>query len=212
MIFYLKKIYYSLFKKSYNFTNTLINQYYTGKKTTVISFSSIGGGTKHIQNEEFFNLTKKYNVIFVRDVTRSWFNNVDVKLIKKNIIKKSCYAIGHSMGAFNAIIFSTQYKKVKKVIAFSPQFSIHPKVTKDTTFKNHSLRIKNWKYIKLKFSKKTKYLLIFGDDSKEKYHANLIPEQDNIKIIYLKNCDHNTASKLKKQKKLYPLINNFLNK
>ena len=116
MIFYLKKIYYSLFKKNYNFTKTLVNQYYTGKKKTIISFSSIGGGTKHIQNEEFFNLTKKYNVIFVRDITRSWFNNIDVKLIKTNIEKKTCYAIGHSMGAFNAIIFSTLYKKVKKVI------------------------------------------------------------------------------------------------
>jgi hypothetical protein len=113
------------------------------------------------------------------------------------------------MGAFNAIIFSTQYKKIKKVIAFSPQFSIHPKVTRDTTFRNHALRIKEWKYIKLKFSKKTKYLLIFGDDSNEKYHAGLIPKKSNIKIIYIKNCDHNTAAKLKKQKKLYPLINNF---
>ncbi len=212
MIVYLKKIYYSIFEKKYNFTKTLINQYYTGKKKNVLSFSSIGAGIRHIQNEEFFYLTKKYNVLFIRDITRSWFNNVDVQLIKKNTQNKPCYAIGHSMGAFNAIIFSTQYKKIEKVIAFSPQFSIHPKVTKDTTFRNHALRIKEWKYIKLKFSKKTKYLLIFGDDSKEKYHASQIPEQNNIKIIYIKNCDHNTAAKLKKQKKLYPLVNNFFEK
>ena len=87
MIFFLKKIYYSFFNKNYNFTKKIINQYYTGKKKTVLSFSSIGQGTKHIQNEEFFNLTKKYNVLFIRDITRSWFNNVDVKLIRKNIIK-----------------------------------------------------------------------------------------------------------------------------
>ena len=62
MIFFLKKIYYSIFKKNYNFTKTLINQYYTGKKKTVLSFSSIGGGTRFVQDEEFFNLTKKYNV------------------------------------------------------------------------------------------------------------------------------------------------------
>ena len=129
MIFFLKKIYYSIFNKDYNFTKTLINQYYTGKKKTVLSFSSIGAGTKHIQNEEFFNLTKKHNVLFIRDITRSWFNNVDAKLIKKNISKKLCYAIGHSMGGFNAIIFSTLHN-VQKVIAFSPQFSIHPNITK----------------------------------------------------------------------------------
>jgi hypothetical protein len=208
LIFWLKKIYYSILCKNYNSTRTLINQYYTGKAKTVLSFSSIGGGTKHIQDEEFFHLTKKYNVIFIRDITRSWFNNVDIKLIKKNIIKKNCYAIGHSMGGFNAIIFSSIHK-IKKVIAFSPQFSIRPEITKDSTFKNYASRIKEWKYPKLKFSKNTKYLLIFGDDSKEKYHSNLIPKRKNIKIIYLKNCQHNTAAKLKRENKLYPLINNF---
>lgn len=208
MFFFIKKIFYYIFNKDYNFTKTLLNQYFTSKKKTVLSFSSIGGGIKHIQNEEFFNLTRKYNVLFIRDVTRSWFNNVDVKLIKKNIIKKNCYAIGHSMGAFNAIIFSTLHR-IKKVIAFSPQFSIHPRITKDTTFRNHALRIKKWKYPKLKFSKNTNYLLIFGDNDNEKYHASLIPKQKNIKIIFIENCDHNTAKKLKMQNKLYKLINNF---
>ena len=208
MFFFIKKIFYYIFNKDYNFTKTLLNQYFTSKKKTVLSFSSIGGGTKHIQNEEFFNLTRKYNVLFIRDITRSWFNNVDIKLIKKNIIKKNCYAIGHSMGAFNAIIFSTLHR-IKKVIAFSPQFSIHPRITKDTTFRNHALRIKKWKYPKLKFSKNTNYLLVFGDDINEKYHASLIPKRKNIKIIFIKNCDHNTAKKLKMQNKLYKLINNF---
>jgi hypothetical protein len=208
MIFFIKKIYYSIFNKNYNFTKTLINQYYTGKKKTVLSFSSIGRGVRFIQNEEFFNLKKKYNVFFIRDITRSWFNNVDIKLIKKNVNKKNCYAIGHSMGGFNAIIFSTLYD-VRKVIAFSPQFSIHPNITKDPTFMNYSLRIKEWRYPKLEFSKNTDYLLIFGDDAKEKYHASLIPKQKNIKIIYIKDCDHNTAKKLKRQKKLYKIINNF---
>ena len=208
MFFFIKKIFYYIFNKDYNFTKTLLNQYFTSKKKTVLSFSSIGGGTKHIQNEEFFNLTRKYNVLFIRDITRSWFNNVDIKLIKKNIIKKNCYAIGHSMGAFNAIIFSTLHR-IKKVIAFSPQFSIHPRITKDTTFRNHALRIKKWKYPKLKFSKNTNYLLIFGDNDNEKYHASLIPKRKNIKIIFIENCDHNTAKKLKMQNKLYKLINNF---
>ena len=88
MIFFLKKIYYSIFKKNYNFTKTLINQYYTGKKKTVLSFSSIGSGVRFAQNDEFFNLTKKYNVLFIKDITRSWFNNIDIKLIKKILPKK----------------------------------------------------------------------------------------------------------------------------
>ena len=89
MIVYLKKIYYSIFEKNYNSTKTLINQYYTSKQKNVLSFSSIGAGIRHIQNEEFFYLTKKYNVLFIRDITRSWFNNVDVQLIKKKYSKQT---------------------------------------------------------------------------------------------------------------------------
>ena len=121
----------------------------------MIAFSDHGGGVKYIQNEQFFNLTNKYNVLFVRDISRSWFNNIDTKLIKKNIKNKTCYAIGNSMGAFNAIIFSNLHN-IKKVIAFSPQFSIHPKISRDKDFINHAARIRKWKYPQLIFSKRTK--------------------------------------------------------
>ena len=209
MIFLFKKIYYSIFNKNYNFTKTLINQYYTSKKKTGLVFSSIGSGTKYIQNEEFFHLTKKYNIFFIRDITRSWLNNVDIKLIKKNLNKRKIdFTIGYSMGGFNAIIFSTLYK-VKKVIAFSPQFSIHPKISKDKTFLNYASRIKEWKYPQLKFSENTDYFLIFGDNSLEKYHGSLVPKKKNIKIIYIKNSDHEVIKKLKRSRKMYKLITKF---
>ena len=210
MIFLFKKIYYSIFNKNYNFTKTLINQYYLSKKKTALAFSSIGRGTKYIQQEEFFNLTKKYNIIFIRDITRSWFNNLDIKLIKKFINKKRInFAIGYSMGGFNAIIFSTLFK-VRKVIAFSPQFSIHPKISKDKSFLNYASRIKEWKYPQLKFSENTDYLLIFGDSSLEKYHASLIPEKKNIRIVLIKDCDHQSIKKIKRSRKMYKLINKFI--
>jgi len=210
MIFLFKKIYYSIFNKNYNFTKTLINQYYLSKKKTALAFSSIGRGTKYIQQEEFFNLTKKYNIIFIRDITRSWFNNLDIKLIKKFINKKRInFAIGYSMGGFNAIIFSTLFK-VRKVIAFSPQFSIHPKISKDKSFLNYASRIKEWKYPQLKFSENTDYLLIFGDSPLEKYHASLMPKKKNIKIILIKDSDHQSIKKIKRSKKMYKLINEFI--
>jgi len=210
MIFLFKKIYYSIFNKNYNFTKTLINQYYTSKKKTGLAFSSIGQGTKYIQNEEFFNLTKKYNIFFIRDITRSWFNNVDIKLIKKLLNKKRInFAIGYSMGGFNAIIFSTLFK-VRKVIALSPQFSIHPKISKDKSFLNYASRIKEWKYPQLKFSENTDYLLIFGDSYLEKYHASLMPKKKNIKIILIKNCDHQSITKFKRSGKMHKLINKFI--
>ena len=65
------------------------------------------------------------------------------------------------MGGFNAIMFSNFFS-IKKVIAFSPQFSIHPDLSKDKTYLNYAARIKKWKYKQLNFINKTKYLLIFG--------------------------------------------------
>jgi len=211
MKFFLKKIYYSIFGKNYNFTRTLINKYSLNKKKTFVAFSSIGGGTKYIQDEEFYDLTKKYNGIFVRDTSRSWFNHIDIKLLKKNIKEKVDFVIGYSMGAFNAIIFSSLFK-VKRVIALSPQFSIHPEISEDKDFINYAARIKNWKYPQLKFSNDTKYLLIFGDSDKEKYHANLMPKKKNIRIIYIKNSNHFSMVKIKKTKKFYKLIYNFIEK
>jgi hypothetical protein len=210
MIFLFKKIYYFIFNKNYNFTKTLINQYYSSKNKTGLAFSSVGQGTKYIQQEEFFNLTKKYNIFFIRDITRSWFNNVDIKLIKKFLNKKRInFAIGYSMGGFNAIIFSTLFK-VRKVIAFSPQFSIHPKISKDKSFLNYASRIKEWKYPQLKFSENTDYLLIFGDSSLEKYHASLMPKKKNVRIVLIKDCDHQSITKIKRSGKMYKLINKFI--
>lgn len=206
--YYLKKIQYLIFKKKFNYPKTVIDYFNNKKKVTIISFSSIGRGRKYIQLNEFFNLTKKYNVMFVKDITRSWLNNIDISYIKSSLKKENNYAIGFSMGAFNAIIFSTLHP-IKKVIAFSPQFSIHPKISKDNTFLNFAANIKKWKYKKLKFTKKTQYLLVFGDSQKEKYHMSMIPKQKNIKLMVLKNCDHNTALYLKKKKKLEETINKF---
>jgi hypothetical protein len=206
--YYLKKIQNLIFKKNFDYPKTIIDYFYKNKKVTVISFSSIGRGRKYIQQNEFFNLTKKYNVMFVKDITRSWFNNVDTNYIKSSLKKKNIYAIGHSMGAFNAIIYSTIYP-IKKVIAFSPQFSIHPAISKDNTFLNFAANITKWKYKRLIFSDKTNYLLIFGDSDKEKYHMSMIPKQKNIKLISIKNCNHNTALHLKKLRKLDKTINKF---
>ena len=207
--YFLKKIQNLILKKNYNYPKTIIDYFYRNKKITVISFSSIGRGRKYVQQNEFFNLTKKYNVMFVKDITRSWLNNIDINYIKSSLKNNNNnYAIGHSMGAFNAITYSTLYP-IKKVIAFSPQFSIHPKISNDNTFLNFAASITEWKYKKLKFSNKTNYLIIFGDSEKEKYHMSMIPKRKNIKLMIIKNCDHNTAPHLKKLNKLYKIINKF---
>jgi len=206
----LRKIENFFIKKKFNYPKTIIDFINNNKKITILSFSSIGRGRKYIQKNEFYHLSNKYNVLFIKDITRSWFNNIDIKYIK-SFLKKNNYAIGFSMGAFNAIIFSSIFP-IKKVIAFSPQFSIYPEISNDESFLNYAVQISDWKYKKLKFSKKTKYLLIFGDSEKEKYHMSKMPKGRNIKIMVIKNCDHRTAIILKKRGKLKKIINDFFSK
>ena len=55
--YYFKKIQNLILKKNYNYPKTIIDYFYSDKKITVISFSSIGRGRKYIQQNEFFNLT-----------------------------------------------------------------------------------------------------------------------------------------------------------
>jgi uncharacterized protein YlbG (UPF0298 family) len=208
--YYIKKLQYLLRPRQYNYPRTIVEYFFQHKKTDVISFSSINGSKKTVQNNEFFNLTKKFNVLFVKDTDRSWFNSLNINYIKSFIKKKNVYCIGYSMGAFNAIMFSNFFK-VKKVIAFSPQFSIYPFISKDKTYLNYAASIKKWKYKKLKFNKTTKYYLIFGDTTNAQYHMDQIPNLKNIKKIIISNCDHESAPELKKRGQLYTLINQYFN-
>jgi hypothetical protein len=203
--YYLKKIQYFILGTKFVYPKTIVEFYYCNKKKNIISFSSIGKSKRVAQTNEFFNLTKNFNVLFVKDVKRSWFNSLDVNYIKSFLPKNGAFCIGHSMGAFNAIMFSNFFP-IKKVIAFSPQFSVHPLVSRDKTYLNYAALIDQWKYKKIRFNRTTKYYLIFGDSTQEKYHMNQMPNQKNIKKIIVKNCDHNTAPILKKRGELYSII------
>ena len=207
--YYLKRIQYFILGTKFEYPKTMVEFYYSNKRRNIVSFSSIAGTKRAAQTNEFFNLIKSFNVLFVKDIKRSWFNSLNVNYIKSFLPKKETLCIGHSMGAFNAVMFSNFFP-VKKVIAFSPQFSIHPLVSKDKTYLNYAALIDQWKYKKIRFNNITKYYLIFGDSIQEKYHMSQMPNQKNIKKIIIKNCDHNTAPILKKRGELYSIIKKFL--
>ena len=78
----LRKIENFFINKEFNYPKTIIDFVNNNKKITILSFSSIGRGRRYIQKNEFSYLSGKYNVLFIKDITRSWFNNIDVKYIK----------------------------------------------------------------------------------------------------------------------------------
>jgi|TARA_B110000908_G_C10254319_1_gene454293 esterase/lipase len=183
-----------------------IKSLYTGSKHTVISFSGVGN-TLQGTNLEFYNLKNHgYNVIWVLDETTSWFNNIDHKEIIKHIKTDKVYAVGNSMGAYNATIFSTLYN-VDKVLGFAPQYSVDPTIVPwETRWYRYTKDIKKFKYPHLNFTPWTDYTFISGHKGYETKHMDLIPNNTNINKLVTYGS-HDVATKFKESNKLYDVIN-----
>ena len=193
---------------SVNILVTEVIEKYIGSDKTVISFSGVGNNPNGKINQEFYNLDKQgYNVLFVIDKNRSWFNDIKVRSITRKIKTEKVFCLGNSMGAFNACMFSTLYP-VDAVLAFATQYSVnHNIVPWEHRWDKYVKNIKKWKYKNLEFSENTRYLIINGEDGDEK-HLSMIPNKDNITKILFKG-NHSIGFQLKKSNNLYPIINNF---
>jgi len=209
--FLFKKIIHLFKKQKIRKIYTNLSFYKNNSNKLIIAFSGMYLNDLTLNDQEFFKLTKhKVDVLFVQDLTDSWFNNLELNKIKRYINHKEVYALGNSMGGYNAIMVSNIFK-IKKVIAFNPQFSIHPKFAPyETRYLNAAARIKKWKYFKLKFNQKTKYKIFFGDkDKRDKLHYNNIIKKNNIEKQLINGTGHDLAQELKKKGSLYKIIKNF---
>jgi pimeloyl-ACP methyl ester carboxylesterase len=188
---------------------TEITAKFIGAEKTIVSFTGLITEPRGI-NTEFFNVYKLgYNVIFVSDLSRSWFNNIDIDKIKSHIQTDEVMCIGNSMGAFNATMFSN-YHPVSKVIGFAPQYSVHPDIVPwEPRWTGLRKRINYSRCKEMQFADSTDYLFIAGSHSHEVNHINMIPDQQNISKFVI-DGDHGIAAQLKTKEKLYPIIENYL--
>jgi len=184
-----------------------IKHLWTGSKHTVVSFSSIGNTIQGV-NAEFYNLKNHgYNVIWVLDHSNSYFSNINVDHIARHIKTDNVYAIGNSMGGFNAITFASLYK-VNKVLAFSPQYSMEPTIVPWEDRWRKQVTWKRFKYPHLTFTNWTDYKVIVGHKSKGKKHTDMFPKKQNINI-FTKFGNHIVAERFKKRGTLYTLIDDY---
>ncbi len=165
-----------------------------------------------IQQTEFFRLTEKdFNVLFVKDTARSWYNGIDVELIRSRLNGQPVITIGNSMGAFHAAMFALDYP-VETAIAFAVQYSIHPEVVPfDTRYRDYANAIDSWEYRELRLNENTDYHFISGDDRMELRHLNMIPNQANVHTQIVPRSGHKVAAKLRMQGRLYSLIHSIIN-
>ena len=193
--------------------NTDIEFIDNGSSKTIVSFTGIkhGFGVSDFK-KEFMGLLKQsdFNVMFVADRELSWYNTLDVDKIKSKLINQEVVTLGNSMGGYNAIQFSNDVN-VTKVIAFAPQYSVHPDIVPDETrWRANVRKIKEWKYKHLMLNDTTEYYIFSGNDKMEMYHVDMIPNQQNIHK-FITPGRHNISRILKQKGVLYPLIKDCIN-
>ena len=188
----------------------------------LVVFTGVGHamGAINIQREEFYNQHKLGMVIWITDKKRSWGNNLNIKKIsgavKKLSENRKIYIIGNSMGGFLAILFS-KFLEAKKVIAFSPQFSVCPDIVPDEKrWMNHRQFIDEYRYKDLSdsFDRNTKYALLIGDGQHEDIHYSKFikfSSLSNIELIRFNDTGHKVASNLKGLNLLNQSIDTFFN-
>lgn len=194
--------------------NTCVDFIDNGSDKTLISFTGIshGFGSAHFR-KEFIGLSKQteFNIMFVADKEVSWYNTIDVNLIKSKLInQKKVITIGNSMGGYSAIQFASDVNVVK-VITFAAQYSVHPHVVPhERRWREMVNKIKQWKYKHLLFNDTTEYYIFSGDSQAEMYHTNMIPHKQNIHKFITKG-EHGISKILKTKGILYSLIEDCIN-
>ena len=180
---------------------------------TIVSFTGVqhGFGVRGFK-KEFIGLLKQsdFNVMFVADREKSWYNTIDVDKIKSKLDNQDVVTLGNSMGGYNAMQFAIDVN-VTKAIAFAPQYSINQGIVpNETRWRAEAKKIKKWRYKHLMFNDTTEYYIFSGDNKMEMYHIDMIPHQRKIHKFIAKG-GHNLSATLKRKGILYPLIKDCIN-
>lgn len=147
------------------------------------------------------------HVLQVADKGRSWMN--DPELVR-DIVRHTeaitakhgiteVIALGNSMGGFMALVLPG-LTRIDRVIAFAPQFSMHPDhVPEETRWQFWRRRIASYRFETIGGldPKKCGYFILHGDDPKEAIHWRRFPEHRRLNHYVLRNKGHNLTADLK---------------
>lgn len=176
----------------------------------MVSFTSVGTEREKWPPKEFIGIASqqgKNHVICVTDISRCWMNAEG--MARKVVTTISDYILdngitnlmtmGVSMGAYNALLLG-QMMPVQRVIAFAPQYSVHPEVMPDEKrwwfFRK---QIEKWPHREMnKLPRDPAKVFIFhGDTADERMHWKKFPSAENVKHYIFSGADHNFVLRLK---------------
>lgn len=192
----------------------------------VISFTGIGYEVGGIQMGEFQkslnNTAKSYNVYYVRDKTRRWYNSsfsVIRKILTDQLVNNKyseVYTLGNSMGGFGASVFSGLLPNCFRSISFCAQSSVNSKIVPfENRWDQYVNAITDWVVpdaTKI-LSKNTRYIFFYGvDDVFDIRHATRFANagDHDLLIVLVEGCGHDVANFLKQRYVLYPALSILL--
>ncbi|WP_141521605.1 alpha/beta hydrolase [Novosphingobium sp. PC22D] len=158
-----------------------------------------------IDAEEFVGSTRLpgFSALFVSDLARSWYNafapETFTEAIADRIAGKRVITLGNSMGGYGAI-WASKYLPVETVIAFAPQFSMHPEVMPgEKRWRNFRRKIGQWRHRSMEdhFREDVRYYTINGDAPEDREHWTQFPSGANMEHLLVADTGHYPAARFK---------------
>lgn len=185
-------------------------EHYGRSDTLVLCFAGIGRVDQDCPPPEFVRSATaggRHHVLFLSDPNRSWLNEPGlVPLMQEEIarFRQACnprrvVAMGHSMGGFSALV-APSYTTVHQVLAFAPQYSVHPDlVPDDHRWSNYRTRIKTFTIHSIAdhLNSQTSYCVIHGRHGRESPQRDRFPRPPNLRHYVMPRTNHNVPQRLK---------------
>lgn len=194
-------------------------------KNTLVCFSGIDLDTFGFNNynptavdkPDFVKITEGLvgDRFWVIDKLRSWGSLIDWdfvhNLISPYLHGKRVIALGNCMGGTNAIKFA-YHTDVDVVIAFSPQWSVHPDIITQDIFDRRTIALRarvvasGWRSLEGMFRPMTTHIHFWAPSEIDVPHMIAYPTLPNIKKIFFPTLTHNIARFLKSNNVLYDIL------
>jgi pimeloyl-ACP methyl ester carboxylesterase len=149
---------------------------------------------------------------FISDTTKTWYNGEGVfdplllkvqRFVDSHSDKRIVF-MGSSMGGFGAILFASFIPRCTKVVAFSPQIAIDPKLTVpwDERYLDSVGKLRHFPFptVENKFRRDIPYNILYGsEEPKDRKHLDIIGNKlySNVTIDKCVGAGHNVPAYLK---------------
>lgn len=187
--------------------------------TLVVSMTSVGTSRNEWPPKEFVKIASRSglnHVMCITDISRSWMNGPG--LLERITEAIETYALDHqiteiigvgtSMGAYNLLVQGC-YTPFKRIIALSPQFSVHPEIVPEEKRWNFfRKKIVEWPHPDIsKLPEAPCEIVMFhGDTEDEQIHWRRIPKPSNLHHFIFPDSDHNFPKRLHSAGRLERMI------